>query len=505
MDDRDEEALVRVLARAAESAPDPAEDLVSAVLRKRRRRTRVRAQTMLAVAGTIALVGGVVVAKDTFSSGGGDGATVSSATPPSEDGATPVSDGERAAAEKTARAQVRPVAEVWPEAVSTIPAKSADGRRYRPITGLSATELLLSAESSFEKAGRLEVYDTVSRRSTVLANMPATGVKGYFAQDFEVGADHIAWWGSTPGDPDEWADFWVVPRSGGTPRRVGEVTGDLSKVTRIAVTTDSLLWSVHGGGVYRLPLGGGNPERLRGTDGLHLLTWPLAADVGEREGEGGKENQSKVVNLETGQTTGVNVPGGVEALHCGPTWCFGEMKNTALVQRLDGSGRRLLPGFSTGFGVGDGVFDRFGKLTIFSGDGAAGGYAPVMTLYDPVSGVFAGISQQGKRGGGSFWRGISSSPSSIVYWDEGRKQVEECKTADPGGTVPSRPSEAPGPAATAVPSHPSEAPGPAATAVPSRPSEAPAPTGPVTTCVTKDVGGGKEFTVVNLLAVPSTE
>ncbi|MFC7646235.1 hypothetical protein ACFQX6_40840 [Streptosporangium lutulentum] len=88
----------------------------------------------------------------------------------------------------------------------------------------------------------------MTRKSTVLTDMPATGVKGYFVQGYEVGADSIAWWGETPNNSDRWADFWVMPRSGGTPKRVGEVTGDLSRVTRIGVTSDSVVWSVTGGG-----------------------------------------------------------------------------------------------------------------------------------------------------------------------------------------------------------------------------------------------------------------
>jgi hypothetical protein len=96
----------------------------------------------------------------------------------------------------------------------------------------------------------------------------------------------------TPGNGDRWADFWVAPRSGGTARRVGEVTGDLAEVERIGVTADAVVWSVRGGGVHRLPLAGGAPERIAGADGLHLMSWPWAVDVetGEEAGGGDGEN-----------------------------------------------------------------------------------------------------------------------------------------------------------------------------------------------------------------------
>ncbi|MEU4540309.1 hypothetical protein AB0G15_36265 [Streptosporangium sp. NPDC023825] len=472
MSHRDEEALIRTLAGAARSAPEPVEDLVVAIGRQRRRRRRVRAQSVLAVAGMIAVVGGMAVVRDTLPNRGGEGVSMTQAAPPvdaSENTEQPVQSGAGGPANRgaTAPIDVRPVAEVWPMAVSTIPVRAADGYRYRPVTGLSATKLLLSAESSFERSGRLEVYDTADRSSTVLTTMPDTGVKGYFAGRFEVGSDYIAWWGGTPNDPDEWADFWVVPRSGGVARRVGEVTGDLSKVTRIAVTSDFFLWSVSGGGIYRMPLGGGSPERLGNTDGLHLLAWPLAADVGEREGEGGAGNQTRTVDLETGRTTEVSVPEGGRGFRCGPVWCFGQQGDAMVVQRPDGSDRRLLPGFS----AGRGVVDRFGVMgPPFSEKRDA--YVPLLTVYDAVTGLAAGISQMWE-GGGGYGMGISSSPSSILYWDADKRTVEDCGTADGRG----RP----------------------------RPSGAPAPTGEGTVCTTREVGGGKEFTVVNLLAVPSTK
>ncbi|MFF3440590.1 hypothetical protein [Streptosporangium sp. NPDC002721] len=471
MSHRDEEALVRTLAKAARSAPEPVEDLVVTIGRRRGRRRRVRAQSVLAVAAMIAVVGGMAVVRDTLPNRGGEGADMTQAAPPGdagEDTGQPFLNGAGGPGNprEPAPVDVRPAAEVWPAAVSTIPVRTADGHRYRPVTGLSATRLLLSAESSFERSGRLEVYDTADRSSTVLTTMPVTGVKGYFVQSFEVGSDYIAWWGETPNDPDEWADFWVVPRSGGVAKRVGEVTGDLSKVTRIAVTSDFLLWSVSGGGIYRMPVGGGAPERLGNTDGLHLLAWPLAADVGEREGEGGTGNQTRTVNLETGQTTELSLPEGGRGFRCGPLWCFGQQGGAAVVQRPDGSDRRLLPEFSSG-----GVFDRFGVMGTFAGE-EPDAYVPVATVYDAVTGLAAGISRM-REGGGGYGRGISSSPSSILYWDAGERTVEECETVD----------------ARRLP----------------RPSGAPVPTGEATACTTREVGGGEEFTVVNLLAVPSTK
>ncbi|MER5423442.1 hypothetical protein [Streptosporangium roseum] len=476
--DRSEVELARTLAGAADAAPPPVGDLLTAVHRRRGRRTRRRVQSALAVAGVIAVIGGgTAVARGTFSSGGGEGQILADATATASAGPTDTAEPRRVA--------IRPAAEVWPAAVAKIPAKAADGRRYRPVTGLSATELLLVAETSFEKAGRLEAYDTAARRSTVLTDMPAPeGVKGYFVQGVEVGSEYIAWWGVTPNNSDKWADFWVVPRAGGTAKQVGQVTGDLSEVERIGVTADSVVWSAAGGGIYRMPLAGGSPEKIAGTDGLHLMSWPWAVDVANgREGEGEQKNQTKVVNLETGRTTEVNVPAGVEGLRCGPVWCFGEEKdqgnNAGVVQRVDGSDRKGPPDLSAWGGEhhlarGFGLFQVSGVVGREArGEEIEDAQAPLAAVYDPVTGTTAGIGRRDPSGVGGYGTGTSSSPTSVLYWDEGQRHVEKCRKVD----------------ATSVPRSPGE----------------PVPTGKVTSCTTTMEGGGKEYTVVNLLAVPPSE
>ncbi|GAA3515516.1 hypothetical protein FHR32_002618 [Streptosporangium album] len=472
--DRSEAELVRALNRAADTAPGPDGDLLTAIGGRRRRRVRRRAQSALAVVGVMAVIGGgTAVARGSFSHRGGEGAALAKVT------ATQSSAGENTRKAEKLKVDIRPAAEVWPSAVSTIPAKAADGWKYRPITGLSATELLLSAESSFEKAGRLESYDTVTGKSTVLADMPAPeGVKGYFAQDVEVGAESIAWWGETPNNSDKWADFWVVPRAGGTARQIGQVTGDLADVERIGVTADSVVWSVGGGGIHRIPLNGGTPEQIEGTDGLHLLSWPWAVDVAQgRGGEDQDKNQTKLVNLETGQTAEVHVPDGTQGLRCGPAWCFGG----GVVQRVDGSERKPMPPeLYTG---GMGTTSLAGGFGFFSVPGVVGrdargeevedGDAPLAAVYDPATGTTAGVGKRDRSGGGSIGTGVSSSPPSIIYWDEDQRQVQECKMVD----------------AASAP----------------RPSGEPTPTGKTEMCSTTQKGGGKKFTVVNLLAVPPAE
>ncbi|MGN9788845.1 hypothetical protein ACTMTF_46145 [Nonomuraea sp. ZG12] len=434
---RSEEDLVRTLRAAADQAARPPAapgSLAHAVAARRRaRRFRQRAQVALAAAAVVIVAGGTATV---LSGGGGQVQPAVTVDEPTVKKVFP---------------QVKPAGEVWPGAVVKMPAKAADGWKYRPVTGISPTEVLVTAESSFEKAGRLEVYDTSAGTARVVGEMPAPeGVKGYFSQAVEVGEKYYAWYGETPNNSDKWADFWIMPREGGKARQVGEVTGDLSRVERIGVTDDHLVWSVHQGGVYRIPLTGGAPEKI--ADDLHLTSWPLAA--GYAPGERGKKNQNRVVNLETGQSTAIEAPPGATNLTCAIEWCFGVQRDRTVRQRIDGSGREPLP---DGLGPYREVLGgRFPLLSPPGGDPAKQ-YIPVKTVYDPTTGLFGGAHRRSPEGG-SYGFGTSSSPTTIMYWDEDKKQRRVCRTTSPSGA---------------------------------------------TSCETKESGGGKEFTVLNTLAIRS--
>ncbi|HEY9523996.1 MAG TPA: hypothetical protein VIR33_12210, partial [Thermopolyspora sp.] len=307
-------------------------------------------------------------------------------------------------------AKSRPAAEVWPAAVSRIPVAAADGWKYRPITALGPTKILLVAESSFEKAGRLEVYDTESKQSSVLTEMPdPEGVKGYFAQDVEVGPDYIAWYGKTPNNDDAWADLWVTPRSGGTPVQIAEITGERANVDGIGVTKDHVVWSVTTGGVYRTPITGGEIERIPGTGGLHLLSWPWATDIPKLRIF--KKNQTVLANLETGERLNLAAPPGVAGMRCDPVWCVGQSKDGVVAQRVDGSERRTLPIRSIGPFVGV----HLGRFVY-----------NMQTIYDLATGTSAKI---GATSGDGKWTGLgpglSSSPSAILYWATGGYTTKE--------------------------------------------------------------------------------
>jgi hypothetical protein len=398
---RTEQDLRAALQEAAARAVGPA-DIADAVRVRRGRRTRRRHQVALASAAVVIVVaGGSAVLR-----GGGSTATETTATSTTAISATAAPAASVPASAGPDLRKSVPARAVWPDAVSTIPAEAPDGSGYSPLTALSPTQLLMIARTEFEKTDRLDVYDTGTGESRVITRMPPSK-KGYYQQRFEVGADYIGWYGTMPNDrKGGWADFWVAPRAGGAATKVGEVTGDLSGVSAIGVSSDSFVWSIRPGGVYRMPLTGGSPEKLAGTDGLWLSSWPWAVDVPpDQLGQVQERNQAELVNLETGDKRVIIPPAGVKGLRCSIEWCLGRKGDEVIVMRPDGSGlgRIPVPSSYTVLACGS----HFAQV---SGAG----------VYDLNTGKTAIV---GMHYGGYSW-GATSSPTTLFSWEAGRGKLE---------------------------------------------------------------------------------
>ncbi|MFI6920867.1 hypothetical protein ACIBIZ_13015 [Nonomuraea spiralis] len=419
----DEQDLIRTLRTAADQVER--RDLVASVARRRRaRRTRQRVKVLLAAVAVVVIAGGTTAIVS-----GEDGRDAPPAVQVTPSSSVPAA---------------RPAAELWPKAVVKVPMRDSEGRGVQLVTGLGTTEVLLVVNSAFEKAGRLEVYDSASGTTRALGDIPSPRKK-YYPQLFAASREYIAWFGTTPQDSVPWADFWVMPAQGGKARRVGEVDAD---VDRIALAGDSLVWSVKEGGVYRMPLTGGAPERLPATDGLHLMAWPWAAGLSD---DRPFANQNRVVNLETGRSADVALPEKAEGVQCDAQWCVGMLDEHVLVQRIDGSGRRTLP---QGLRLRPGrtlLGGSYALFRVYDPDRYKSG-VPIAMLYDLATGTMAGVGERsvgvlsGNVGAGASF----SSPSTAVFWDADEKYYEQCANGQ---------------------------------------------------CQVKTRGGGKEYTVLNLAAV----
>ncbi|NRQ34075.1 hypothetical protein HII36_19780 [Nonomuraea sp. NN258] len=182
------------------------------------------------------------------------------------------------------RTEVRPIEEVWPQAAHEVPMALPDGRRIRPRLLLDGKTLLVTAESSFEKADGLYAYDLGGGRFAKLADVPVPAGTRLFAAGFATDGDRIVWWTGRKKDGREIADIWSVPASGGEPAIVTSAVLPARSaeglIATLAVTPEGVAWSAGGEGVYRVPFSGGRPQPVPGTRGLHILAWPWAGSPG---------------------------------------------------------------------------------------------------------------------------------------------------------------------------------------------------------------------------------
>jgi len=291
-----------------------------------------------------------------------------------------------------------PVEQLWPRALFQMPAKNADGWRYRPITAINATEVLLTAEPSLDKAGKIEVYDTKTGKSRVVTEIPAApGLKEPFQAAISTDGTNVVWYTGGRKDGVSVSELWWAPLSGGKAKLAVTLPGAAADIDAVGTDGRSIVWSMGKGGVYRKPFVGGAPHRVPGAEGLHLISWPWAGDAGNVFIEPDR-NQSKIVNLANGTVTKTVIKDGMKGLRCGRVWCVGRQGGTAFVQRLDGTGIVKIPG--RGFIGGPRpypILDRF----LPSGE----------AVFDLNTGKVARIKQFG------VWIRVTnlSEPNSVLY------------------------------------------------------------------------------------------
>lgn len=381
---RTEEELVRALRQAAELAPQ--RDLTAAIAVRRRRRTKHRRMgAALAVAAVIGVAGaGTAIARGVFS-GGGEGGVASRVSE---------SPGEAVASIKTPpkeQAHRKPIEEVWPKALFTMPAKNADGWRYRPITGISPTEVLVTAQRSWENTGAIEIYNSETRAFRKVTDIPATpGLKHYTTRDLAFDDKSVVWWVYAD---DKVREIWTAPLAGGEARMVATFTREHLGIGAMAVKGEHVYWSEDDGTVWHLPLAGGDPEKI--AEGLHLISWPWAGDVSSLERDS-DVNQTKVVNLETGETRRITASPGARGLRCGPVWCLG----ARFSQRVDGTDVDPIGSFSGPLSPRP-ILDRYLFVGRTVRDLETG--AKLALPENPSNVIGTGIAD-------------SSAPSTITYW-----------------------------------------------------------------------------------------
>ncbi|MEV2268897.1 sigma factor-like helix-turn-helix DNA-binding protein [Nonomuraea africana] len=309
--------LVRTLDAAAATAR-PA-DLLSGLARLRRRRGRRRLRAAAVAGLALVTVSGVVALVRP---------TIAAPADPRAATARP---------EPSAVGLARAAQEVWPRAVSRLPARSADGLVYQPAVAIDDHRVVLLAQRRLGYDDvRLDVYDAGTGRLARFAKLPDHDEVRGFATDGRF----VVWSALSLRDDDTLETrFWRVPVKGGKPRLVAKAAqGDRSapSATHFQLGGGHLLWNADGV-IYRLPLSGkGRREKVR--EGLRLLEWPWAADPTMRT----------LTDLESGRSR--EFVTGAEGLErCSPDWCVerNPISGVMTARRTDGSGSVELPGTTT--------------------------------------------------------------------------------------------------------------------------------------------------------------
>ncbi len=241
------------------------------------------------------------------------------------------------------------VDEVWPEAVSVVPAEREDGTWLWPVGALGGDHLLLMTR---EHRPEFISFNTQTKNKRVIARAPKWAACGgcFEVQETALGASHVAFLvkgyapGAAPGGQRHY-ELWVMPQAGGTMRMVARLPSNIQAeeayVHGFQITDEHAVWWGYDGDIWRVPLSGGEPKQVLPDRRLRVSSWPWAYD----------EYKRTVVNLDTGQEASVTEADDLEhRLACGPAWCVGENRQElwkvtqATVLRVDGSDRTTVPG-----------------------------------------------------------------------------------------------------------------------------------------------------------------
>jgi hypothetical protein len=328
-------ALRGTLATAAQEAPSVRPELLDRVeaVRRGRRRRKMAAAAL----GTAVVVGGAGVFGTQFGTGTGD-----DTVPVAAAGALkPV-----ARADLGAPVKVR---EKWPDAVRKLPARLPNGSRLQPVALLDGDVLVGTTESSLQRPDRLWSYDLGARRAKVITNIVIPRGSKIFASDFAVGGGQVVWWLSYRVDGRDTVEIWGAPVAGGTAHKIVGMPG--AEVSTLLIDGDDIVWGMSDG-VYKVPLTGGAPAKIPGTEGFGIVSWPWIGSPAPYETKLGYVQYRTLKNVRTGERREARLAPFKGAWTCDVTWCVGGPASgvrydggmpPVAVQSRDGKAGRTLP------------------------------------------------------------------------------------------------------------------------------------------------------------------
>ncbi|GAA0952886.1 hypothetical protein [Nonomuraea longicatena] len=345
---RTEHELAAALRAAAGAAPDP--DLLAGVAARRRTRTRRRLLSVTAALAVIAA--GTATAQLQRAPD-----TVVAQRPPTQG----------------------PVAKVWPQALFTMPAKNGQGRHHRLIDALSATEILVVVDAERGETQRFEIHDLAKKTQRVVTTLPDPRER---VGDAVTDGKQVVWYT----EPGKYRYYYRAPLTGGPTTRIHKQP--LHPEPNAMTMNGETVYVTDAKGVTSTVTGPAREWRR-----LYLITGPWAGDgpiVVTSKYTG--INQTRLVNLKTGQEKRIAVPARAKGLRCGPVWCVGTRGGgEGFAQRIDGSRFTPLMGYPAQYPIRD----RFVQTSLLIKDLETGTEARIEDI-------------QG-------WTGTSGS---LVYWGD---------------------------------------------------------------------------------------
>ncbi|TKK80687.1 hypothetical protein FDA94_35780 [Herbidospora galbida] len=225
------------------------------------------------------------------------------------------------------------IEKVFPRAVHSVPRLMPDGRMYDVVAMIDRGHALIRTGEG-DRTDGLWSLDLATGRPTRLVEVstPKGTVISFWSA--AVGEGRIAWWTSRRVKGKMTTTFFTAPVTGGEQRVLAEAPGSPLDLT---ISDGRLVWTRGGtGGAYEVPLSGGVPKAIKGTEGMHMVQWPWVGTPAFRQQKLAIVH-GEIVNALTGErrtTSGWTAPA-----QCSVTWCMSRDR----IGRRDGTGARVVP------------------------------------------------------------------------------------------------------------------------------------------------------------------